>query len=132
MTCSDPTILAAIHSGTCQLAGSDRAIAPGSTLGRKLACCRTLPVLALAANVGDLDTAMALSDTAERSTGFDRLELFGVADQHDLGAALFGLADHPLELTRTDHPGLVDDEDRPVGQEFTPLPPLMLEAGDGA
>lgn len=101
-------------------------------LGGKLARRHALPVLALATNVGDLDAAMALGDTAERRPRFDRLELFGVADQHDLGAAPLGFGNDPLELACADHARLVDDEDRLVGEEVAPLPPLMLEAGDGA
>ncbi len=75
---------------------------------------------------------MAFGDTAERRAGFDRLELLGVADQPTLAPRLLGFGNDPLELARADHPGLVHDEDRLVGQELTSLPPLMLEAGDGA
>jgi hypothetical protein len=100
--------------------------------GGKLARGIALPVLGLAADGGDLDRAVTLGNTAERGAGFDGLELLGIADQHDLGAALFGFADHALHLARADHPGLVDDEDRFVGQQFATLAPLMLQTGDRA
>ena len=50
----------------------------------------SLPVLALAADFGDLGRAMALGQRPERGAGLDRLELLGVADQHHLGAGEVG------------------------------------------
>lgn len=69
-----------------------------------------LPLFALPPYVGDLDAAVPLGDRAERGACFDGLKLLGVSDQHDLGAAPFGLGDHALHLARADHAGLVDDE----------------------
>jgi len=57
---------------------------PGGELPRGIA----LPVFTLAANVGNLDMAIALGDRAKRRPRLDRLQLFGIADQHHLGAAL--------------------------------------------
>src|SRR3569623_678767 len=68
---------------------------PGSELSGRIA----LPVVALAADLSDLDAAVALSGRAECPAGLDRLELLGVADQDDLRAALLGLADDTLHLT---------------------------------
>ena len=58
------------------------------SLGSELVRRDMSPVLTPAADVGDLDTAMALSHVTESRACFDRLELFGVADQHDLAPHL--------------------------------------------
>ena len=98
--------------------------------GRELAGGVALPLLALAAHRHDLDAAVALVDRAERRSRLDRLELLRVTDQHDLGAARLDFTDHPLQLPRADHPGLVDHQDV-IGTEqlFAPAP-LMLEASE--
>jgi hypothetical protein len=62
-----------------------------------------LPVLALAAHLADFRAAMTLMDRAERRTGFDGLQLLGIADQHHLGAGLRGMGQHAFQLPRTDH-----------------------------
>ncbi|MCY1170355.1 hypothetical protein D9M73_104230 [compost metagenome] len=100
--------------------------------GGKLARRITLPVFALAADLGDLDTSVSLGNRPERRASFDRLKLFWVTDQHDLRAALFGLGYDSFHLARTDHPGLVDHQHIAVGEELPPLFPLMFEAGDRA
>lgn len=69
-----------------------------------------LSVFALATDVGDLDAAMMLSDRAERRPRLDRLKLLGIADQHDLGAALLGFRDHALHLPRSDHSRFIDHQ----------------------
>ena len=76
---------------------------------------------------------MPLGDRAERRARLDRLELLGIADQHDLGAALLGFGDHALHLARADHAGFVDHQhiDRLV-EQLAALRPLMLDAGDRA
>jgi len=73
--------------------------------------CIALPVFALAADLGDLHAAMAFGKRSERSACLDRLELLGIADEHDLRTTLLGFGDNALHLARADHPGLVDDPD---------------------
>src|SRR3546814_10013330 len=97
--------------------------APGCELPRR----QTLPFLALAADIGHLDAAMPLRDRAERRSRFDRLELLGIAHQHDLGAALLGFGYHALHLTRADHSSLIDDQHVVHRQPLTPLRPLMFQ-----
>ena len=63
---------------------------PGGKIARGLA----LPLLALPAQLHDLDAAV----------------LLGIADKHDFGAALFHLADYPLHLPGADHAGLIEDQ----------------------
>ena len=62
-----------------------------------------LPVLTLTPHLHDLDTAVTFGDRAEGGARFDRLELFGIADEHQLGAALLGFAHDAFELARADH-----------------------------
>ena len=104
-----------------RLAGS-----PGGELTRRLA----LPFFGLTANGGDLDRTMPLGDTAERRARLDRLELLGIANEHDLGPALLGLAYDALHLARADHARLVDDKDGFAGQQLAVLPPLVFETGE--
>jgi hypothetical protein len=59
--------------------------------GGELARGFLLPVITLPANLGDLPRAMTFGNRAKRCAGLDRLQLLGVPDQHDLGAALFSL-----------------------------------------
>jgi hypothetical protein len=70
-----------------------------------------LPVLALPAYLGDLGRNRGARQRPERRAGLDRLQLLGVADQHDLRARLLGMRrQHPLHLARADHAGLVDHQ----------------------
>ena len=100
--------------------------ASGCQMPRRLA----LPILLLTTDVGNLDAAMALGDRAECRAGLDGLELLGIADQHNLGAAFLGLGNHALHLPRSDHPGFVDDQHVTMGQQLPVLRPLMLETGN--
>ncbi len=111
------------------LTGADRLARP---LGCELACRHTLPVLTLTANVGDLDATMTRRNRPECRPRFDRLELFGVTNQHDLGAALLGFGNDALHRPRTNHPGFVDDEHIAQREKFAVLLPLMFEAGGRA
>src|SRR3546814_1735685 len=90
--------------------------APGCELPRR----QTLPFLALAADIGHLDAAMPLRVRAELRSRFDRLELLGIAHQHDLGAALLGFGYHALPLPPADHSSLVHDQ--PVVPRHPPTP----------
>jgi hypothetical protein len=54
---------------------------------RQIARGLALPVLALAANLGDLDAAMPLMDRAEGCPRLDGLKLLRIADHHQLGPA---------------------------------------------
>ena len=87
------------------LISADRLARP---LGCELPCRCPLPVLTLAANLGDLDATMTLGNRPECRPRFDRLKLFGIADEHDLGAALLGFGDDAFHLPRADHPGFID------------------------
>ena len=98
--------------------------------GRQMSGRLALPVLMLAANLGDLDVGMALGDRAERRARLDRLQLLGIADQHHLGAGALGRRQHPLQLPRADHPCLVDHQHVARRELLAPLRPLMLQAGD--
>ena len=68
------------------------------------------PGLRLAPNAGQLDVAGPLRDGPEGGARLDGLKLFGVADENDLGVTPLRLREHPPELARTDHPGLVDHQ----------------------
>jgi len=92
----------------------------------------TLPSLALAADLADLDMGQTLAQGAERRAGFDRLQLLGIADQDHLGATAFGFAQDPLQLPRADHAGFVDHQHVLGAQRVAVLRPLMLEARNGA
>ncbi len=63
--------------------------------------------------------------------GLDRLELFDIAYQHNLGAAGLGIEDHTLHLPRADHLG-VNHEHIAIGEKLAVLRLLMLESGDQA
>jgi hypothetical protein len=114
---------------TSHLIGADRLVRAACG---ELARGNALPVLALPPDGGDLDATVTLRDRAEGSTRLNRLQLFGIADQHQLGVCLFDLTNDPLHLARADHAGLVDDKDIARGEQLAPLPPLMLHAGDRA
>ena len=75
---------------------------------------------------------MTLMDGAERRTSLDGLQLPGIADQHDLCASFCSMRQHPLQLERTDHAGLVEDKDMARREQVAALAPAMFKAGDGA
>lgn len=98
----------------------------------KLACSLLLPALMLTANFADLDMAVPLGQGPKRRAGLDRLQLLGIADQNDLGAAPFGFTQHPFQLARADHAGFVDHQYVLDVEKLASLRPLVLQAGDGA
>ena len=55
--------------------------------------------------------ADGFGDRPKRRARSDRLKLFMIADQDELGAGPFDLVDEAGELTAADHAALVDDED---------------------
>jgi hypothetical protein len=59
--------------------------------GRQIARGVALPVLALAADLAEFHPTMPLMDRAERRTGFNGLQLPGIANQHHLCAGLCGM-----------------------------------------
>ena len=67
---------------------------------------------------------------AERGPGLDRLQLLRIADQHHLGLRRAGCRQHPLELPRAHHPGLVDHQDLALGELLPLLLPGMLQGRD--
>jgi len=87
--------------GVDRLAGAARRQRPRRVL---------LPILMLPANFADLGRAVPLGQRAERRAGLDRLQLLGVADQHDLGPGSLRLRQHALHLARADHARLVDHQ----------------------
>ena len=91
-----------------------------------------LPRGKLAANLADLDPAVALVDRPERRASLDGLKLLLVANQHNLGSGLRGMGQHALHLARADHARFVDDEHVIGSQILAPLVPSVLKAGDGA
>jgi len=91
-----------------------------------------LPVLALAAHLADLCTAVAFVDGTERRTRLDGLQLQRITDQHHLSPGLRRMGQHALHLPRTHHAGLVDDKHIAGREKVAALHPAMLHAGDGA
>src|SRR6266851_5600382 len=85
-----------------------------------------LPRLALPADAGKFLVPYPLSDRPKRRTRLDRLELFGVTDQHHFGAALGSLRNDSLELAAADHTGLVDDQYVALSQPLPALAPRLL------
>jgi hypothetical protein len=57
---------------------------------------------------GQVRDAVGGGDAAEGGAGFDGLELFGIADEGNLGVRFFGSGERTLQLPRA---GLVDDQD---------------------
>ncbi len=128
-------ILAGLVAGVGDMDHSARLIGGerlAGAAGGQMPCSVALPVFMLATNLGDLDMGMPLGDRAERRARLDRLQLLGIADQDHLGASPLGRRQQPLHLARADHSGLVDHQDVARRQQFTPLRPLMLQAGDGS
>src|SRR5579863_1943544 len=100
--------------------------------GRQIARGITLPVLALAANLADLRSAVAFVNRAERRARLDRLQLLWIADQHHFRASLGGMGQHALQLARADHARLVDDKHVAGSEYVAALSPTVFHAGDGA
>jgi len=69
-----------------------------------------LPVVKLAAHLGDLDATMPLMDRSKRRACLDGLQLLRVADQHDLCAGIGGMGQNALHLARADHARFVDHQ----------------------
>ena len=116
------------HHHARALVGLERHLCPAR---RELARGVALPVLPLPPNLGDLGRPVAFRQRPEGRPGLDGLQLLGIADHDHLGARLVGRGQHPIHLARADHPGLVDDQHVARGERFPPLPPGMLQAGDG-
>jgi len=114
---------AAFLVGADRFACATRSKLPGGIL---------LPCRKLAANLADLDAAVALVDRPEGRACFDSLELLLVANQDNFRTGLGGMGKHALHLPRADHARFVDHEHVAVGELLASLAPLMLEAGDGA
>ena len=95
---------------------------------RKLARCIALPLFLLASDRRDFDGTMTLGRSAECGARLDRLQLLGVADQHDFRALFLGFGHDTLELARANHPGFVDDKDVLARQPFAVTGPLVLKA----
>jgi len=74
---------------------------------------RPFPRIDLADVLGELDLADALAKGAQWRPGLNRLQLFGVADQHQLGVVPRRERDQLGELAVAEHPGLVHDEHTP-------------------
>lgn len=109
--------------------GSERCIGPAR---RQIARRLALPVFALAADLADPRSAMAVVERPEGRARLDRLQLLGIADQHHLRPGFRSLRQYPLELPRADHPGLIAHEDVPRRERFAPLFPALLQAREGA
>src|SRR4029079_19428130 len=100
--------------------------------GRQIARSVALPVLPLTAHRADFNAAVTLMDRPERRARFYCLQLFWIADQHDLGAGVGSMGQHALQLPRADHTGLVDHQNIAHAEHVAALSPAMLHAGDGA
>ena len=98
-----------------------------------------LEIVLLAADRVDAGAAGDIEDEAEAGTGLDGLLLLGVAGEDDLGAGIFGDAEHLEGLERGELAGFVDhddgagaDPDRAVGDadgELVDAPVVGLEVG---
>ena len=86
----------------------------------------------LAAHLANFHPAMALLDRPEGRTRFDRLQLFGIADQDDLGADLRCMGQHAFQLPSADHAGFVDDKHIAHCEQVATLAPAVFQAGNGA
>ena len=69
----------------------------------------TLPILALAPHLGNLDPAVALVDRPEGRACLDGLKLLLIANQDNLCIGLRGMGEHTLHLAGADHARFVDD-----------------------
>src|SRR3546814_18482299 len=72
---------------------------------------------------------MRLAKQPDRRARLDRLQLLRVTDQDHLRAGVSGFAQHPLELARADHAGLVDDQHVTRCQAIAVPRPAMFDAG---
>ncbi len=88
----------------------------------------SLPILTLPADLLQVRKPDPLGDGAKRRTGADGLELFGIANGHDLRAPLLGLDDEAGKLARADHAGLIDHEHVALAQRARTVRPGALPA----
>ena len=89
----------------------------------------TVPPLALTSDLVELVGAQPFGEGAERAARVDLGKLTVVADEHELGLGALSRAGELGEVTRADHPRLVDDEHRSALQFDPPVEPVS-EAGD--
>jgi hypothetical protein len=93
---------------------------------REVAGRPALPVLPLPPDVLQRGEADPLGDRAERRPGPDRLQLLVIPDQDKFCALGLGLKNEARELPRSDHPGLVDDQNVPRPQLAPPGLPSVI------
>jgi hypothetical protein len=79
----------------------------GSARRRQFLGRRALPVHLLPARLGDRHHPDPIGDRPEGRARLDRLQLLGIADQHQLGPGPVHAIHQPAELARAHHPGLV-------------------------
>jgi hypothetical protein len=92
-----------------------------------------LPVIALTANVSNLNTADLLRDGSERCTGLNRLQLLRIADQHHLCPGFLGMGQHALHLARANHACFIYDQHIAFAEKITaPCPslPSAIKSGN--
>src|ERR1700682_1657628 len=85
-----------------------------------------LPRFALPADAGEFLITHSFGDRPESRSRLDRLELFGVADQHHFRAALGSLRDDPLKLAAADHARFLDDQHTALPQPLPARLPRLL------
>ena len=84
------------------------------------------PLLALTIDRFEFGIADPIGDRAEGGSRLDRLQLFGIADQHELGAGLGDGLDEQRHLPRRHHAGLVQHENGLVVELVAALVPAQL------
>ena len=91
-----------------------------------------MPAFILTPHVADFGAAVSLVERTERRAHLDRLQLLRIADEHDLGACIGGVAQHPFHLPRADHARFVDHEHIARGEHVASPRPAIFETGNGA
>lgn len=66
----------------------------------------------LSSNLVKLDRAEVLGQRPERTTSIDLRKLLVIADQHQLGLDLRGMAGEAIDGARANHPRLIDHQHR--------------------
>ena len=69
---------------------------------------RRAAVIALPPDLGDLNRAVGFGQRTECRPRLNRLQLLGIAHQHDLRARIARCRQDPLHLSRSRQTGLVD------------------------
>ena len=81
---------------------------------------RAFPRVDLAVVLGQLDGEPALDEAAKRASRLELGQLTVVADEHQLAADRRGRLHELGELSRREHPGLIDHEHAPLRQRARP------------